>query len=381
MTYKIYVERVQDFEPIINFFQTQNIKFDYLPGVNGIERITEDSLPAEQKPPLIDMLDLEAEKTFIICDIGIVKTFLLQKSRYKNIKNLIESGKVHLIQYNHTDMTMFFYHPTEHIPSEIMEDFRQLPIDVMGPGNLGSKIRTLYKNKTWTQLPDGWINMPHPNHFSNVLDRKQIDNSFFVYINLKNEKKHREDFLKMLQDRAYSKNAWIKVNDKTQNIYEAGKLADIYDIYGSDWHFFDVMTPVRERYEKSYFEIVPLSWGHHDHDDTFDINEKLLKPISMKHPFLVVGAYHSLKHLKERGFKTFDSLIDESYDNEPTLSKRLQKIDELLSKLDAKKFYNESRDICEYNFNHYCWWVGYYQTDLWQTFNNFFTDLFKNHKI
>ena len=34
----------------------------------------------------------------------------------------------------------------------------------------------------------------------------------------------------------------------------------------------------------------------------------------MKHPFILVGAWKSLWHLKKQGYKTFSPFIDESYD-------------------------------------------------------------------
>lgn len=44
-------------------------------------------------------------------------------------------------------------------------------------------------------------------------------------------------------------------------------------------------------------------------------SEKIWKPISIGHPFILIGNPNSLKYLKELGFKTFDKWIDESYDS------------------------------------------------------------------
>jgi len=46
-----------------------------------------------------------------------------------------------------------------------------------------------------------------------------------------------------------------------------------------------------------------------------DISEKTMKPISMLHPFIVMGQPGILKHLQSMGFKTFHGWWDESYDN------------------------------------------------------------------
>ena len=51
------------------------------------------------------------------------------------------------------------------------------------------------------------------------------------------------------------------------------------------------------------------------------------------HPFFVVGNPHTLKKLKELGFKTFECIWDESYDNELDLNTRIEKIISEVKKL------------------------------------------------
>jgi len=45
------------------------------------------------------------------------------------------------------------------------------------------------------------------------------------------------------------------------------------------------------------------------------LTEKILKPIVSKQPFMLLAAPGNLAYLKSYGFKTFDSVVDESYDN------------------------------------------------------------------
>jgi len=49
------------------------------------------------------------------------------------------------------------------------------------------------------------------------------------------------------------------------------------------------------------------------------------------HPFFIVGNPNTLKYLKRIGFKTFSDFWDESYDNEPNLDDRLEKIKQILN--------------------------------------------------
>lgn len=57
----------------------------------------------------------------------------------------------------------------------------------------------------------------------------------------------------------------------------------------------------------------------------FFLSEKTVKAMFAKRVFVVFGARHFLRRLQELGFQTFDSIIDESYDNEPVDEIRYQK--------------------------------------------------------
>ena len=48
--------------------------------------------------------------------------------------------------------------------------------------------------------------------------------------------------------------------------------------------------------------------------DKLHLTEKIFKPIVSKQPFMLLAAPGNLAYLKSYGFKTFDSIIDESYD-------------------------------------------------------------------
>ena len=53
----------------------------------------------------------------------------------------------------------------------------------------------------------------------------------------------------------------------------------------------------------------------HDTNDSFFLTEKTYRTILNRHPFVLRAAFPALRYLNKLGFKTFDSLIDESYDN------------------------------------------------------------------
>jgi len=108
-------------------------------------------------------------------------------------------------------------------------------------------------------------------------------------------------------------------------------------------------------YLDSYFNITTESFFF---EPITTFTEKILKPIIGLQPFIVISTFNYLKKLKELGFKTFDSIWDESYDNEKDNVNRILKIFDLIDEIstwdiaECNKTYKSVLDICIYNRNH-----------------------------
>mgnify|MGYP000238648185 CR=1 FL=1 len=94
-------------------------------------------------------------------------------------------------------------------------------------------------------------------------------------------------------------------------------------------------------------------------DIRIDFMSKMGRALAFPTPFVVVGNFGILKHLKELGFKTFNGFIDENYDNEYNDGKRFEMIcDEIkrLSELSLEEIHNWYISIIipilEYNRNY-----------------------------
>lgn len=101
-------------------------------------------------------------------------------------------------------------------------------------------------------------------------------------------------------------------------------------------------------YQSSWLELVPETLCDNGHF----ITEKTVKPMVAKTPFLIMSTCGYLAYLRSFGFKTFDSVIDESYDKEPNLDRRASMIVDQLAQITAKgaeNFYYQCRDIVEHN--------------------------------
>lgn len=68
------------------------------------------------------------------------------------------------------------------------------------------------------------------------------------------------------------------------------------------------------------------------------LSEKVFKPIVAGKPFLLFAGYQNLKYLKQYGFKTFEELWPEDYDNIPDPRSRLLRIIDIMLDLELDKF-------------------------------------------
>ena len=99
------------------------------------------------------------------------------------------------------------------------------------------------------------------------------------------------------------------------------------------------------------------------------LTEKTFKPIALGMPFIIVGTQGSLRYLRSYGFKTFGDLWDESYDDEPDDSRRIEKIARVLELLesleeDRQAIFDSAWEIIEHNWNHF--YNGGFEAILWE---------------
>jgi hypothetical protein len=105
-------------------------------------------------------------------------------------------------------------------------------------------------------------------------------------------------------------------------------------------------------YTDSWFSVVTETIFDYPH--TFR-TEKIYKPILMAHPFVVAANAGYLRDLRNAGFKTFHTLIDEGYDQIDSPHHRSERIIDTVRDISlngAAEFWEASRDICKYNQQH-----------------------------
>lgn len=92
------------------------------------------------------------------------------------------------------------------------------------------------------------------------------------------------------------------------------------------------------------------------HNDFAMFSEKEAKPIVAKRPFIMFGACRQLEAFRSLGFRTFDAVIDESYDLIEEKEARWQKaLDSMyeLTEQDPKLVYEKLADVLQHNKKHF----------------------------
>ena len=127
-------------------------------------------------------------------------------------------------------------------------------------------------------------------------------------------------------------------------------IAIPYDVLKDDSYLYKLNTDV---FFKTKVNIVTETFLDYTADDRFSdtihITEKTWKPIYLGVPFVVSGTNGHLSKLHQMGFKTFGSIVDESYDFEEDVDTKLNKIVSTAKELAKKWNTNEVLDILEYN--------------------------------
>jgi len=144
---------------------------------------------------------------------------------------------------------------------------------------------------------------------------------------------------------------WKELEQKMKSIYKTlpRKIDDV-DFNTNDCAEPDAIYSIKDYYHKSAFCLVTETWAE---GRKLFLSDAILAPILFKTPFLVVGCHKTMQFLKSKGFLTFESVIDESYDWVFDDVKRwdlvLDQVD-ILSRKDWKKLSEATVGITNYNF-------------------------------
>lgn len=127
-------------------------------------------------------------------------------------------------------------------------------------------------------------------------------------------------------------------------------LPDVYEQQPPS-HWIDGVIHAPQ-FDDTYFSVVSETVFEYPYSFR---TEKIWKPILAGHPFIVCANQGFYRDLRNLGFRTFDQLLDESFD---LCIDGRERLDRLISEIqwlcaqDLDQFWQQTRDICLYNQQH-----------------------------
>jgi len=196
--------------------------------------------------------------------------------------------------------------------------------------------------------------------YFNKIFEKEYKPYKFLCLNGK-DRQHRIDLYNLLNEKNLIENSLFSMT--RPSILPTINLPENYQDYFNDNNFsvkYGSGTADRidwidgllnhNLYIDSYFSVITET---HCYETNYPfLTEKIYKPLLMGHPFLVLSTPNFYKHLKNIGYKTFDGLIDESFDTIADNKKRVEAFAQSVENLcnsDLVEFLKKAKPICEYN--------------------------------
>lgn len=149
----------------------------------------------------------------------------------------------------------------------------------------------------------------------------------------------------------YDYNFTVTDNDIEEILFEA-KNKQGPESFNNDFHVGDQRKLITNHFHRTHMSIISETLS--DSESMF-ITERTYRCLSIGHPFLVFGNPFLLKKLKSYGYKTFEPVFDESYDEETNAQRRLimvanevQRLNQL-SNSEFENAMNSLNEILEHN--------------------------------
>lgn len=223
-------------------------------------------------------------------------------------------------------------------------------------------------SRDFVYRPWWMFNLVSKNTFTDTAQDKQLD--FDVLLGSK--KPHRDFVMAKMQLSDLLDNSLVNY----RNVFKAPEFVDnvlvkhVTEQLNGQELFYPYVSPnlnpaweVKDTISYDVSDIVPWDMYKHTkysivaetlYEKVFFLTEKTTKPLFAKRLFIVFSSAGFLQHLHTMGFKTFNSVIDESYDLETNTVRRFEMAFsqvEYLSKLSYNDVLNKITPVLEHNHN------------------------------
>jgi hypothetical protein len=213
-----------------------------------------------------------------------------------------------------------------------------------------SDTANLYKHYIPDWFNDLTVDQPKEKYFDVLLGHQRPSRDYlYNYLQTIDQSKIHLSYQKLGQSISQNTDAWICLDPRLQSLCNTAYDSSHPIIYNNSKYnlsqFIDVGI-----YNTSAYTVIAetntdniMSW----------FTEKTAKPILAKRLFLALANQGFLSELRKLGFRTFDGIIDESYDNESDVRLRAKLIVEqmkFLMKQDQLSIFEKIKPIVEHNY-------------------------------
>lgn len=248
-------------------------------------------------------------------------TFCLKLPKFKRILSIIDN---HIIFPN-----VFLIHDSHLVKSSFFYSFK----------NIKNFVKPLTE---FSRFPT----------ISEKIEKKENAKFFLLTTVLKSTRPHRKILANQLQQRSNLLNNSHIAMHNGKHYAHNNWMGEQTTVHG--WQDGNASMDL---YNNSFFELVPET----EYKQLYFITEKTIKPIATMTPFLILSTMGYLDFLRSMGFKTFDGIIDESYDLAHRVEDRSRMILDALENIlhkGPKTVYEECLPILEHNFYHLMYLSG-----------------------
>jgi hypothetical protein len=166
---------------------------------------------------------------------------------------------------------------------------------------------------------------------------------------------------------------YVAYRDRINDL-ESDKQFVKYELFNNEWGEIYIQP---EAYIDTHFSVVTETVF--DYPYSFR-TEKIWKPVAMAHPWIAVANQGYYRDMHNLGFRSFEHLIDESFDQIPNSQDRIARIAQVVEDLcrqDLAQFLKECYTICKYNQQH----LAHMRLNVRQEFPDRFFEFLKQHNF
>lgn len=262
---------MHDQEPLnFNYYNKENLRKNMLPWFWQHDPLT--ARTAELIPKTLDIL-LEQNLGFISHGRSIFDKILIchSEKRSSNLELYEQHNAIGVYWWSHAIISRDWYRYAEYDPE--LNYPETYPIDF-----------NIY-NRAWAGSREYRVK------FTDLI----VDNDLVASSNIK--------FSPMCEDQHFSEYQYKNPRFKPVNDLSVLPTPLATSTYSADYNATD--------YQQCWIDVVLETLFD---DSRLHLTEKTLRPIACGKPFILMATHGSLDYIKEYGFKTFNSVFDESYD-------------------------------------------------------------------